>query len=128
MLLQKTDIRDIFRINKKEGIPTIIVDFVHPKTKQDIVKKVRNFNKKNSSNKLNTSHIKLQGPSKPIYVSECLTQKAQRLYYLARNFAKDNLYQFCWTSRGRVYIKRAEEEKQILIDTAADLKSDSLET
>lgn len=119
--LQRQDIKDIFRVNKKEGVFTIIVDFVNTATKENIVQKVRKFNKNNAGNKLNSSHIKIEGPPKPIYLSECLTQKAQHLYYMARNFARDYSYKFCWTSFGKVFVRRIEGEKQILIKHEADL-------
>lgn len=119
--IQRHEIKDLFRLNRKEGVSPIIVDFTNMHTKGDFIKSARNFNKKNKENKLNTSHIKLEGPPKPVFVSECLTPKAQRLFYLARKFAKENNYMFCWTSLGKVFLKKIEEEKQILIRSEADL-------
>lgn len=119
--LQEHDIRDVFRVNKKEGVSTIIVDFAKTKTKEDFVKSARQYNKKNSANKLNSTHIKISGPAKPIYMSESLTLKAQRLFYLARRFAKDNDYRFCWTSYGKVFMKKTEGDKHILIKDEPDI-------
>lgn len=120
--LQRQEIKDIFRISKKEGASTIIVDFTSVTMKDNIIKGVRKFNKQNKGNKLNTSHIKIAGPSKPIFITECLTLKAQRLYYLARNYAKENNYKVCWTSYGKVFLRKADGEKQILVKNESDIQ------
>ena len=121
--LAQHDIKDVFRAKKKEGVSSIIVDFAGTKTKADMLKCARKFNNTNRVNKLNTTHINIPGPSKPIYVAESLTLKAQRLFYLARLFSKDHNYKFCWTSYGKVFLKKAEGEKQIPIKEESDLNN-----
>lgn len=125
--LQRHDIKDVYRLNKKDGVSTIMVDFTTTTPKDSILRNLRQFNKKNSQNKLNTNHINKEGPSKPIYITEVLTLKAQRLYYLARNYAKDNGYKFCWTSFGRVFLRKVEGGTQILIKSESDITNLRLE-
>ncbi|KAJ8704350.1 hypothetical protein PYW08_013074 [Mythimna loreyi] len=121
--VQSQDIKEVFRINKKDDPSSsqIIVEFSSAATKETIIKGVRQFNIKNKTCKLNTTHLKLEGPARPVYVTEKLTSKAQRLYYLARTFAKDNAFKYCWTSYGRVYLRQAEGKKQIPIRKDEDL-------
>lgn len=121
--IQSQDIKDVFRINKKDDPSSsqIIVEFSSAITKENIIKGVRQFNIKNKTCKLNTTHLKLAGPAKPVYVTEKLTLKAQRLYYLARTFAKDNAFKYCWTSYGKIYLRQAEGGKQIPIRKEEDL-------
>lgn len=91
--LQRQEIKDIFHVNKKAGTFPIKVDLVSVTTKDNILQNLWNFNQKNSQKKLNTNHLKLAGDINPIYISECLTPKMQRLFYLARKFATENDFQ-----------------------------------
>lgn len=119
--VQKHEIKDVFRGGKKEGVSPIVVDFVSTMSKDAIIKGVRLFNSKNGQNKLNTTHLNLDGPTKPIYLSERLTSKNQHIYYLARTFAKENGFKFCWTSYGKVFLRRDEGQHQVHIRNEADL-------
>lgn len=120
--LEKRDIKDIYRINKKGGSSSIMVDFVSVTTKENILQKARTFNRNNAQNKLNTTHLKLPGELKPIYLSESLTMKAQRLFYLARKFAGENGFKFCWTSFGKVFLRQKEGYQHIHVKNEAELK------
>lgn len=118
---QKHEIKDVFRGGKKEGVTPIVVDFVSTMSKDAIIKGARLYNNKNGQNKLNTTHLKLDGPVKPIYLSERLTSNNQHIYYLARTFAKENRYKYCWTSHGKIFLRRDEGQRQIHIKSEADL-------
>uniref|UniRef100_A0A1E1W9G6 FP protein C-terminal domain-containing protein n=1 Tax=Pectinophora gossypiella TaxID=13191 RepID=A0A1E1W9G6_PECGO len=93
--IEDSDIKDVYRLSGK--------DFTKPQ------------------NKINTTHLGLLNPSRPVYVSEALTSKSQKLYYLARNFQKVNEYSFCWTSRGIVYLRKEVQSPLIKIESEADL-------
>lgn len=122
MPVERQDIKDVFRITKKGGGSSIVVDFVSVTTKENLLHKVRNYNRNNPQAKLNTSHINIPGETKPIFLSESLTMKAQRLYYLARKFASDNGFKFCWTSLGKVFLRQKEGDQYIHVKDEADLK------
>ncbi|CAB3245154.1 unnamed protein product [Arctia plantaginis] len=79
--LNLSEIKDVYRVKNKDKSSTINVDFISSLTKNSIAKKARKFNNNNKQNKLNTTHLNVSGPSKPIYLSEKLTPKAQRLYF-----------------------------------------------
>lgn len=82
---------------------------------------MRKYNKDHPECKLNTSHLKLEGASKPIFIAETLTTKGNRLFFLARDFAKANKYIYCWTSYGKVYLRKIEGSPLIRINEDADL-------
>lgn len=121
--VQRHEVKDIFRTGKKDVISSIVVDFVSVTTKENIIKKVRQFNNNNKQNKLNTTHLKIEGSKKPIYISEKLTPKNQHLYYLARNFAKDNDYKYCWISYGKVFLRQDDGKKLTLVNNEEDINS-----
>lgn len=118
-----SDIRDIYRVSsKKETNKPIIVELNSVILKDKLLQAVKVFNKtKPRDEKLNTRHLHVQGPAKPVFISESLTLKAQRLFFLAREFARDNDYAFCWTSKGYVYLRKAENMPLLRSDRDEDL-------
>ncbi|KAJ8725052.1 hypothetical protein PYW07_016010 [Mythimna separata] len=121
--VERHEVKDIFRVNKKGGGSSVIADFVSVSMKENILQKVRSYNRKNTQARLNTAHINIPGDIKPIYLSECLTMKSQRLFFLARKFASENNFKFCWTSLGKVFLRQKEGSQHILIKSEDDLKS-----
>ncbi|KAL4718207.1 hypothetical protein ACJJTC_013525 [Scirpophaga incertulas] len=119
--LEQHEIKDVFRTKNKTGAGNIIVDLSTTIKKEKMIKNVRKFNIKNSANKLNTSHLSLGGPQKPVFVAEYLTLKGRHLNYLARTFAQEHGYKFCWTSFGRTYLREKEGKPYIRIDSESDL-------
>lgn len=119
--VHETQIRDIFRLNAgKGGNRPIIVDFSSVVLKERILTSVKNHNQANQNNKLNTSHLKLDGHPQPIYIAECLTQKARKLFYLAREFGKKNSYHFCWTAHGKIFLREKVGAASHRIDKESD--------
>lgn len=101
------EVKDIFRMNNKDPAKrTIIVDLTSVLLKEKLVSMYRKFNK--GSSKLTTEHLHISGPSRQIFISENLTPKMKRLFYLAREFAKGNDYLFCWVSHGKIFLRRRE--------------------
>lgn len=122
--LQRQEIKDVFRVSNKDSKQTaIIVDLNSAIVKETILRKARQFNNKNKNNKLNTTHLKLEGPPIPVYLSERLTPRTQRIFHLARNFAKNNDYKYCWTSYGRVFLRKDDGKQQFLITDVVDLNN-----
>lgn len=120
--INHSSIRDIYRLSTKDGSNPVIVDFATVLTKEKVIKSVKRFNKsKPKEEKLNTTHLNAQHQPKPLYVSETLTQKTHRLFYLARSFQNNYGYTFCWTSNGIVYLKKNADSPQIRISTELDL-------
>ncbi|XP_045764364.1 uncharacterized protein LOC123866730 [Maniola jurtina] len=116
--INKSDIRDIYRIrSKKEGVQNtpIIVETSSTILKTEILKMSKSFNIKHKS-KLCAKHLGFRtSEDTPIFISEQLTSKAARLYFLARDLVKTKAYKFCWTAYGKVYLRKDEGSPIILI-------------
>jgi chromosome segregation ATPase len=117
-----SDVCDIFRVNSK--VPSskpIICCLNSVLLKEQLLKHLREFNTAHRANKLNTEHLQIQGPHQPIFISESLTPRLKRLYAVTRGFAGANGFQFCWVSRGRIYLRKRQGDKLIYVESETDL-------
>lgn len=118
------DIKDIFRLkgrNDKENSPPIIVELGSTILKTDLLKKTKEFNIKNKS-KLQAKHLGLTfSEDTPIYLSEQLTAKGARLFFLSRDLVKSKQYKYCWTAFGKVFVRKDDASKIILIQNEAQV-------
>lgn len=115
--LEPTQIRDIYRVQNRQGPSKQVVAELHSvMIKNNILQAVRDFNKgKPTTEKLNTGHIGLRGESVPIYITDRLPASSRQLFYEARKFAKTNEFQYCWSSGGKIFLRKKEGEKSIRI-------------
>lgn len=123
--LADMEIRDIFRTKPE----TIVVDFTTTTRKENVIQHYINFNKTKREQKeplLNSDHLSLPGPTRPIYISDHLTSKARRLFYLARENVKNKKLVAAWTSYGRIYVKKDEGSTPIRITEESVLQQVSL--
>lgn len=118
-----SDIRDVFRlkIKNKENGP-VILDFTSTLKREKFIRATRTYNKENHEKRLTTASINMMGPVEPIYIAESLTSSIRRLHYLTRMFAKKHNFGHCWTSFGKVYLKRNDNEPRLRITCAGDLE------
>lgn len=117
-----SNIRDVYRLKSKDASNPVVVDLTSVLLKDKILKAVKSFNKTRAKGeKLNTTHLNDSYQSKPLYISETLTHKTQRLYFLARQFKKSHGFDFCWTTNGFVYLKKTEDSSHIRINHDTDL-------
>lgn len=117
------EVKEIFRIKTKntDSPGSVIVDFVSSSIKERFFKSIKTYNKENKHNRLNTSLLQNSGPKTSIYVSEALTAKSKRLHYLAREFIKNSDFEHCWTSNGKIYVRKREGLPSRLISSEEDL-------
>lgn len=115
--IHSNDIRDIYRVKStiKDSAP-IVAELNTVFLKEAVIRGVKTFNKQNKD-KLNSKHLQFTGPDRLIYVSERLTKRAKRLFYLAKEFAKANGYEKCWISYGKVYIKKTNDTAVVRVDS-----------
>lgn len=118
-----SDIFNILRIPSKTENKTIILSLKSVILKNTILKAYRAYNKNHSNrdDKLNTTILGNGFSRHQIYISEHLTPRARRLFYQAREFAKTEDFEHCWTSNGRVLLRKAEGSNPIVVKTEADL-------
>lgn len=122
--LTPLDMRDVRRIPGKPGTTKpIVAEFTRVHTKQSFIDASKIYNKKRSNpDKLNTELIGIPGDRKPVYISEYLTLQTKKLLFTSREFAKANLYDFCWTSNGNIYLRKTPGAKQVLVKSEQTLK------
>lgn len=122
--LQHSQIKDIYHIRKKDASSSrVVAELSSVALKEDILNKTRKYNTDNKSHKLCTTHLNLDGPPHPIYVAECLPPRAQHIFFLARKFAAQHKYKYCWTSSGRIFLRKSENEMKKIITCEEDLKN-----
>lgn len=122
--IDTNNVRDIYRWNSRDNSNPIVVNFNTTLIKEKILKSLKNYNKnKNLQDKLNTKNLNFEGPTRPVYVSECLTRNTQKIYFHARKFQRSHDYKFCWTSRGIVYLKKDTNSKQVRVSSESDIEA-----
>lgn len=119
--IQPHEVRDVFRIHSKEAEnKPIIVDFTTVLMKEKFIHKYKQYTK---NTRLTTEHLKINGPSKPIFISENLSPKMKRLFYLCRDFSKVYDYKYCWVTHGKIYLRKIEGAPSYLIKNDTDLSN-----
>ncbi|KAJ8718791.1 hypothetical protein PYW07_016347 [Mythimna separata] len=117
-----SDIRDISRLKLKDKTTgPIIVDFTSTIKREHYIKAAGSYNKANREKRLSTTNLNMVGPAKPIYVAESLPASIRRLHYMTRLFAKKHNYEHCWTSYGKVFLKRKEGQPRRRVYCEEDL-------
>lgn len=118
--IQKNEVKDIFRIKTKDpSNGTVIVDLCSTLKKEKIISMFRKFNK--GTSRLKTDHLHIKGQSKPVFISENLTSRMKRIFFLARDYAKVNDFKFCWVSHGKIFLKKRENGPLIRVTKDSDL-------
>lgn len=119
--LIESDLRDIYRLPGKSSYSSsprpIIAEFKDVLTKQRLLNAVRLYNKNKAilKDKLNTEVVGFQGERIPVYVTEQLPPSHKKLFYKAREYAKNNGFQYCWTANGNIFLRKQEGDKLIKI-------------
>lgn len=123
--ITKADIKDIYRVQGKKDKTLnhpIIVETSSTLLKTDTLRLCKGFNL-NNNHKLCAKDLGLRfSEDTPIFVSEQLTAKGSRLHFLARDVAKVKSYKYCWTSYGKVYLKKDDDSQTILIQSEAQVQ------
>lgn len=129
--IEKNDIKDIYRIrNKKKEVRNtpIIVETSSTILKTEFLQRCKNYNIKHKT-KLTAKHVgNRTNPDTPIFVSEQLTAKRSRLYFLARDLVKNKKFKYCWTAFGKVYLRKDENSRIITITSETQIHQLTQET
>lgn len=110
--------------NQSNRPRSIVVKFITPRTRDSVLAATINYNKKNPSNKLNSSHLGIAANKpQPIYVSEHLSTHNKSLHAAARIKSKELGYRFVWIRNGRIFMRRTESSECISITSIDVLRS-----
>ncbi|XP_013197509.1 uncharacterized protein LOC106140460 [Amyelois transitella] len=122
----KRDVRDIYRVkkNKDRENKTVVLELTSALVKTDLLKACKTYNYKNKTSKLSIKHLgfKTDGDS-PIFLSEQLISKATRLYFLGRDLTRRNLFKYCWTTYGKVYLRKDDTSPIITITNESQIQT-----
>lgn len=121
--IQTSDIADIYRTSTKGDKKPIVVELTSFLQKNNILSAAKKYNSFNKSNKLNSLHLGLKCSNTPIYISDHLTPRGYRLFYLARELTRTDNYKFCWTSLGDVLVRKDENSPIIKIISECQIQN-----
>ncbi|KAH9639035.1 hypothetical protein HF086_003566 [Spodoptera exigua] len=118
--ISPTDLRDVYRLPGKHGsIRPIVAEFHTVQMKLSTLSSVRNFNnnKRTVEEKLNTELINIAGKRQAVYVADYLPASSRKLFHMSREYAKQNNFEYCWTSNGNIFLRKKQGDKQILVSS-----------
>lgn len=121
-VIQETEIRNIYRSKTQ----AIVVEFTTTFRKESLVQKFNEYNKakrQNNQRPLGTSALKISGPEKTVFLSEALTSKVRRIYFLTRDLVKNKKLFSTWVSYGRVFIRKEEGKPAMRVNDESELKT-----
>lgn len=100
----------VAKLNPQSSRPkSIIVRLPSPRVRDNFLAAYVKFNKSNSTEKLNSSHIGIASDKKQsVYVQEHLSPSNKELHGKARMAAKEKGYKFVWIRNGRIFIRKNE--------------------
>ena len=123
--IKPSDVKNIYRLKKQKDLQssgTVVAEFHSSDLKVNVLKATKMFNKQNGNHKLSTATMELPGPRVPIYVTESLTTYGKHLYYLCRKLQKEGKCDGCWSSFGKVYVKKTASSVPFCVNSESDLK------
>lgn len=115
----KECVQEVYRRGK--GNAPITVNFRRTEEKYAVLKAVKEYNKKNKEDRLNTVSLGLKSTKVPIYVSEQLTPKAKLVLSSAKELVKKGHFKYCWVNNGTVMLKKSDDETGLRINTLKQL-------
>lgn len=112
----------VAKINNTSSRPrSIVVQLNSPRTRDYLLAAAIKFNKANPGDKLNTRQLGFAGESRPIFVTEHLSPDNKYLHAAARLKSREKGYKFVWVRSGRIFMRKTEESKPLVIKSMACL-------
>ncbi|KAJ0174080.1 hypothetical protein K1T71_010226 [Dendrolimus kikuchii] len=117
-----SDLRNALRLPSKINKPRpIILEYTNMEKKMEFLRAYKQFIKNNNEKKLTSACLGLSTENSAIYVNDLLTRKAKNLHYLARQFVKSRNWKYCWTSRGKVFIRKDDGQPSVEVKSAEQI-------
>lgn len=100
----------VAHVNRDNRYPrAIIAKFVNRQKKSNLLAAIKR------RRDLTSADIGVDAPRSNVYASDHLTATNKQLFKKCRLFCKDNNYKFCWLKECKIFIKRSEDSKAILV-------------
>lgn len=116
-------VTDVSRVSTKDkNNKPLIVEINTAQSKAQFMGSLKNYNKTHRNNPLGTNKLGFAGNDTPVYASDYLTPHAAKLYYLARDLKRNHNYKYCWSSYGKIYVKKHDDSSAILLKTEAQVE------
>ncbi|CAB0002782.1 unnamed protein product [Nesidiocoris tenuis] len=117
--VEAKDITSTYRIpsSQRDKSRRIAVNFVDMNTKKmwiEAIKKHKDFSAKDVHNSFSNASTR-------IYINDQLTPDNRRLFWMSRRFAAEYQFKFCWTTEGRILLKKDEGSPTIRIRDESDI-------
>ncbi|XP_028171069.1 uncharacterized protein LOC114360541 [Ostrinia furnacalis] len=112
----------VAKVNPSTARPrSIVVQFVSPKTRDQVLAATYKFNKDNPNDKLCTAHLGFGGDKMPVFVVEHLSPHNKALHAAVRLRAKEKCYKYVWVRSGKIFARKNDDSGYILIKEFNDL-------
>ncbi|XP_050684289.1 uncharacterized protein LOC126979120 [Leptidea sinapis] len=99
----------IAKMNPKSTRPrSIIVQLNSPLVRDHLLAAEIKFNKGHTTEKLNASHLGIQGAKCPVYVCEHLSTSNKLLHGAARRKATELNYKYVWVRSGKIFMRKTD--------------------
>ncbi|CAH2208429.1 jg27309 [Pararge aegeria aegeria] len=123
--LESRDIKDIFRLPSRKqetnSNSPIVVELGSTILKSELLKQAKSFNIKNKI-KIQAKHLgHTTKEDTPVFLAEHLTPQGARLFFLARDLVKTGKYKYCWTSYGKILVRKDDTSKVIHITNESQI-------
>lgn len=121
--LSDMDIDDVSRVGPRRGAGSVsssprpvVLRFVRHTQRQEFLKAAK------LRRGITSADIEVTGPSNKLFFNERLTKENRSLFRQARLQKSAHRYSYCWTSNGRIFIRKYEGGPVIAIRGTADLE------
>lgn len=112
--MNESDIKECYRLNKKEDGP-ILVRFSNYPVKKEVLVKIRQ--RKGTS----VRECGLEGEDRKIYLNEDLTTQKRLLFKTAREKKSENGYKAVYCLNGRIFVRKNDTDPPVRIVSLNDL-------
>lgn len=125
VVLSEADIDDVSRVGPRRGADTqnsglslprpVVLRFVRHMKREEFLKAAK------ARRNITTDDIEVEGRKNRLFFNDRLTKENRQLFRQARLLKSSRGYKYCWTSNGRIFIRKRDGGPVIAIRGAADL-------
>ncbi|KAL4718093.1 hypothetical protein ACJJTC_015311 [Scirpophaga incertulas] len=103
---------------------SIVVQFISKKIRDEFLAASITFNRNKSiQDKLNSSHLGLNGEKSPIFIVDHLSPLNKTLHAAARAVGREKGFKHVWVRNGRIFMRRTDDSDYIFVRDMDSLNS-----